>query len=697
MKKIIPLFLALILLLSSVSAFSTLSLDKIDFSEDGTDFNQEWLLLIAEDGRENFAVGSLSKTFDNEQLTDGTVRAENDLRITSKVTDAKCKYDIQRTSKILYRVDVSTDWFSILDISKWAICFSNSCRSNVLLNIKSRECPNGIDFFKLPYMNAWACITRSQAGIKGNIENKRFSFKDTITAEVNGDTATAVISNDPEVASSTDRAGDRIVAKFHLSGMAFEDCPVPANKGVSALHTNTWQIVDNFLLENALNNYDDLITCINDAKTNDPPFEFQDFLLPSRAKDAIKRECTNPHNLKVDNSLQEKGFSTAGSTSAIALGTESDGRIDIPQVKMLAVPVISLKVNADWLGIVQPETNPRIVDISSPECFGEGNKGNIKGNIYVKVKNYGNDGAVEFQINCESGFSLSGQIDRLKLDAGETATRRIDILASVGSGTTRGKCTVKVQDSNEPSIFDTADVSVCAEGINPCGQGVSFGTTRCARSDTVVEVCREDGWATLDECKIDKCEIINGVAQCTGEEPGCETDSFCINFYKDKLESKDGKCLTAYCDKKLLGKDLCRLDEKDTPECRKKCKPIGLGAFIIFPDLGESCMNSLSKIGQVFYLIKAVAYFLALILLPIFMNMILTGIGLKGKKVEGKFNWITLLRIVISIITGWLVAVLIWTLLYLAIGLYVGIIVIGFVIKTIIPISKGVSAMRKLK
>lgn len=619
MKKFLILIMFL-LAVSSVMAFDPIAVSNPSYSTDGVNFAKYWLLTVAETGRAGSAVGTIQP----QSISDGTKTAKYPLTLETSISDQKCKYDISTPSsrQVLYRLDIQEVSPTLTENVKLALCFGSlSCINDYASSIiMPRACPNTIGFKKLTGSFDFACLTRTQEGVKANIVNKRFSFKETITATVNGETATGVISNDPSVAPKEVSVSNRIFVKF-LGGLTnFEECPTAESQEVLALHMNDWKLVDSNKLNDALNNYQVAYDCVGQKAL------FAD----------MKSICIDAYNSKVNLATVPKQFkATTGSSAVASCGSgdcTSTGVITLSDVKLLQIPTLSMKINADWIGIVEPQVKPKIVSATFGSCFEEGTTGQIS----VQVKNEGTmAGSVSFSINCGTGFSGDKQIDNLQLGTGKTATRVIDVTASITQDST-AKCTLRVQDANNDQNFDSKEVSVCAKRINPCGD-YAVGTTRC--NNNILEVCKADGWVLQKNCPV-KCELISGVAQCSGAELECESDAACKVALND-----DNPCTIEYCKTSLFSSTgKCEQKASEALEC-KGCKPLwklpdSFLGWTMLPALSADCVKTLDILAMIMSLV--IAGFAIYMLYK----------GFERGKILKKKGWRQVIKPIIFIIVG---------------------------------------------
>lgn len=573
MKKLITFFAIFLFLVSMASAFSPLSVSQVSLSDGDSDFGLAWLLTVTEDGREDTAVG----TFESSQLKSGVKTTQYPLTVLTSILDQKCKYRIDASSeKNLYSLAVETgdfSWTESLALAFYCPTLSLSCSK--ITEYKQKYCSSGEIFaaVKTSEGNQWGCFRKQYVGRIGNVQKIGFSFKERVSATVNGDTAVVDLSLDPEVAPREAKVNNKVKAYLNGALSEMEDCPDADEYGIAALHTGSWKLVDDSALTL---NYASALSCL---RTN---------LAISRDLSRLNANCLAPYAAQVTSSSITKSWVA----NTLASGALDSGKVIISNFKRIRNPVISMKIDADWIGVIQPESKPKIMSISSSR-FPEGQRGEI----VVDVKNEGTlDGSVSFLVTCGSGFSVDGQVDNLQIRAGQTSTRRIGILASITEDTS-SKCTVRVQDANNPDKYDSREVTVSATAINPCGAGSSIGDTRCDVLERNVEQCTSEGWVSKESCDT-KCEVKNGIAQCIGVL-SCSSDEDCLKG--------DDKCKIAFCNKPLFGEGNCEFKKSEEPECNE-CKPYlplpsGFLGWTLIPNLSEKCVKTIDIIKLLFSII----------------------------------------------------------------------------------------------
>jgi len=485
MKKLIPAMIVMLLIFSSfASAFSILSLDQIDFSFDGDEFQKQWLLLISSDNRGDFV--KATRTFDAEEIKSGELHAENDVTISSETTTKQCVYNMKSTSESIRKLTYYT--YTRLDF--W--------------NIKEKRstCEGKSDYFMWvePLVSTKGyCFYFTTDSMVGTVSSKKYSFLEEITVEANNIEKTATLSNDPNLGSVSDSVPNYMTARWNGNLGTGTECP-SINDKTPVYDTNKaeWKLVSNVNLQNYRSYHTNRAReCLEKFKSK----LFGD-------DNTLAQACLDEYNYFSDKAQTPEIFRIKTSYGTINKLSSTSGEIIVNDVDSYQIPVITLKLNAeiDWVGIVQPRTKPEITRLES-KCF---TVGKTDGYITATIRNRGDKGAVSIRTQCEYPFRVEGTTPIIQLDAGETTTISIPITATTKTRT-KAECTVTVQDETDPTIKDSRTVEVCVEPIVVC----TAGTKRCNGKN--IEQCNSDGsgWDVITVCG-GNCEVKDNQYICSG-------------------------------------------------------------------------------------------------------------------------------------------------------------------------------------
>jgi hypothetical protein len=341
-----------------------------------------------------------------------------------------------------------------------------------------------------------------------------------------------------------------------------------------------------------------------------------------------------------------------------------------------------LSADVKFLGLYTPTPKPEIVSLTS-NCFET-----PSGMISAKIKNNGESGQINIYAECTSGFSASRQ--DIYLNSGSTSMVTLSLSGSGTLAKNLGSCKVYAEALGTKVSKDVQTCvtipKICIPNSERCSEKNIMTCDSQGLSEKVTRTCPTS-------CFVKEC-----MAQCEEQPVECTTDEFCMAQNYDKASP----CKLWECKKSAFSTDVCAPKESEAKECKVDAcnKTIKLGGFIIFPDLSEKCFESkMSELPIVhtkyrgatyyYYIIQIGIYFLSLFLLWLPISELLKKLGLKGrgKKAEG----VDIFRIALSVIVGWFVSVLIWSLLMAFIILAV-IFVIGAIavraIKSKIPFVK---------
>tara|TARA_Y100000310_G_scaffold9604_1_gene10309 strand:+ start:857 stop:2671 length:1815 start_codon:yes stop_codon:yes gene_type:complete len=469
-KIIIPILLFVILSLI-VSAFSTLSLDRVDFSTRGDEFDQQWLLLISEDGRADKAV----VTKKAEEIKDDKIHAKNDLTIKTEIDKNSCVYTIQNINQPISRLDYTkkTVW-KFWDIPN---------------EIKSCEQREGYYWaFNLGFdFNVYCFFTPAgKDSFVGRISDKKYDFNTKITLTSGGESKSVDISNSDRVSNSVP---DYFVAKWHGSLSTGAECPdITSLSPIYDRDSGEWKLGE----KSSISNYQSFHSsgmkeCLNS------------YIIARTTGGLIVEtpdSCKKRYNDLVEKAQSPEVFNIKGSTGSMTTQSSELGELVVEDVQPFQFPVISLKINADWIGIVQPITKPTILSCESSK-FKQGEIGEID----VEVKNKGESGSVSISTVCLSPFKSVGTTPIIRLKKGESKSITVPITVSTKEDVSK-TCSVTVQDESDPSVRVSKRCDVSASGVVLC----EAGKKRC--SGRFIEQCKSSGseYGLIEECELD-CKL----------------------------------------------------------------------------------------------------------------------------------------------------------------------------------------------
>ena len=139
-------------------------------------------------------------------------------------------------------------------------------------------------------------------------------------------------------------------------------------------------------------------------------------------------------------------------------------------------PVITLRLDGSFVGVVIPEGKPKIISAST-QAFNSGNNGTIK----VEVENIGNaQGAFYYSLNNCAGISTISS-SKYAVDPGQTQEIDIPLFKSGASQTVNEQCVVETTEYNGGGS-DSSQVNVVMKQANQCtpNQQIVQGSSLCS-------------------------------------------------------------------------------------------------------------------------------------------------------------------------------------------------------------------------
>jgi len=266
---------------------------------------------------------------------------------------------------------------------------------------------------------------------------------------------------------------------------------LPNPNTVSVVYMNGWKLYRHF-------DYNKLYTEFKScwSKYVNPPNE------------AGLRACADLYNNELSSYLSDASRTALvipGVATSTTSGTLQSGVVTLDVTSNpYFYPVLTLKIDADWVGIKVPVTQPMITGISqTPSPI------TTSGYIVVKVYNSGEDGAINVYATCNSNLVHITPSNNVPIKHGETK----EVKLYVTTGTTNYQqipCTITVQDYNEPTVKVSKPFTL---KIAPLPECFEEGATRCSFDKKAVEMCINGKWKTVQVCEY-MCEEVNGMAKC---------------------------------------------------------------------------------------------------------------------------------------------------------------------------------------
>jgi len=488
-------FLFLILLLINigvVSAFSTLSLDKVNFlSNDPTLNHPAFQLLGVENGGSQYAVYSLS---DLSSALPDDYKLVGDGTISSELTNYEIHYPVEIVNAVYGLQDLGTKW-SLTEPDDW--CFNDL---------------NGFWIAKNSGSTTWHCFGLIIYGYYSNILEGQHKFTDIIKVRTSNGGYDEITLTDSDKSGSTKIGNNRkIIAQVQGAITNFADVPRPdlERDAYFTSSNNKWHLI-NKISSNEFDNYysyNALVNWLTEECDSNNPVD----------------DCPAGWEQRIEYAFREVDYNKP-SVESYSL---RDGELIITPTQIYKYPLFTLTIDADWVGIVKLVGKPEILSIDAPNKIIEG----VANTLQAKIKN---DADVKasfiFDWSCSGPVSVQ-TINVQPFSAGETRTITFNVYGQTSSGCEAGSCKLIVKDYENPDSQDSEriDLKVCE--ANQCD---IEGSQRCLQN-TIQECRNENGvlvWHNIKNC-LYGCELDDGFGICKDESnsevPVCG-DEVCVEL-----------------------------------------------------------------------------------------------------------------------------------------------------------------------
>jgi hypothetical protein len=486
-------FVIAVLILSAYAAiaFSTLSLSKVDFQSNDPALNKSsWLLTVVEDGNSQYATG----TFDNEQIKSPDGRyAQQDLKIEIENTKNTCEYTFQNTAIPIYTVDQRKldgvlAWYNTPD--------------------KCKALYSGTFTSANPGFSGY-CFVRTQSGTVAPLSTPVTTVASTVKLTAGGTPATGTVGSisQKSVALADNSGKTRAIATWNGNLVSGEQCPNPLDAGVTGVKDSSGFLISTKAAYDAYitdASQDNLKNCLGLISFSEPTLE------------GHYKACLDSYNAR-SRALLTKTATKPFQNATLMKNSTGAGKATISLPNLIQYPVLTLRVDATWLGIFLPVTKPEIVKLEAAE-FTEGSSGNVR----ATIKNAGNvNGSISITLACTGSIERTGILRTLSLNAGTTGTVDLPISCQADGTASQGSCTVTAADISKPDNKDTKSVSTLCKPIALC----NANEQRC--SDNTVQTCNSQGtkWVNEQVCP-SGCTIQDGKPTCVTLE-SCTKASDC--------------------------------------------------------------------------------------------------------------------------------------------------------------------------
>lgn len=476
--RILIIILLLILMVSSVSAFTTLSAHQVDF----VDQDNKFLVQVIENQNRE----SLLFNYDASQLQPELPEGQEiiDGEISGRLIKNEVKYPlIAYNDRIYYTA-------SLL----WAKNGNIDTLKNECYALSGTTWAKAVDYF---WSDVVYCVKLQQIGTLARSTDAEFVFEEEFSVtNSNGQTETVTISQNK---NRDAKANVEIAWNRNALTSRFPQDPAISYYGFYKTD-GSWTLVSRPLIDSTL------------TKTTTSYLSSQFDKQECYDSQSAMQQCISTFNTDVLGAT--RSFSLADSRIT---GDREDGAIVISSPnRMYFYPIYVAEIDADWLGIKQPAGLPEIEKLES-SCFTEGSDGKI----ISYVSNLANSiASFDYQWDCSDDFFISN-LDLIPFDANEDDMRIEHNVYAQTSSVTRGTCTLTVVDAGNPNNRDTQRVDVCVEEQN---QDCDLGDQICVAKQP--KKCQSVNGVKVyvnigEECE-SKCSLNeDGDATCIGEQVRC--------------------------------------------------------------------------------------------------------------------------------------------------------------------------------
>ena len=449
-----------------------------------------WLITVSQKGAGGYVVG----TFDGTSIRTVNEHAQYPLKLEANLLNNYYTWNIKQNGKTLRNLQYE----------------EKSCTLACDWNARKNNCfaahPGATWHQQTSLLSGtgWCIFWRDLRPVADFDIVKNYIFNTELKSTVNGQVVTANISN---VGSQSVWLGDKVYATWNgnlVSGVSIDR---PADTSFVWHDFEGWRTVSTSAL-NTYFNYETsgLVTALGTCPTNaDPLGCVRTALARDRDFEAIAD--------------QKKDVSFVGGYTASTSGTIASGtfKIDVPQ--QLQFPVLTMKVKASWIGVVQLVGQPKINSVTLPANIESGKPTTAT----ISVSNVGSSaGSFNVFITCNAPLSSSFS-QRITLEPGASTTLYAPVTASCNADSS-GTCTVTAQDVNNPSSADSKQAGSLCKTVVTC----NLGETRCVGNN--VEVCSQVsgafGFVTQKNCNYG-CSMTGNNAVCNDKPVPCTTDADC--------------------------------------------------------------------------------------------------------------------------------------------------------------------------
>jgi len=446
------------------TGFSTLSASQAQVVTDSNVLSgKQWVITISQDG----SGGSLEGRFSPEDIKEVTVTGETPqypFTFKMEMTKNQVQYPISAIEgEKLYVVN-------IYDIGTYI-----GATREERLKTCIEKVGGGFDVVNPPGLyTSWYCLQRFEQGTLGKAAEGSVNFESKATLARDG--STPITANINNLDSTSVNLGTVGHLKWQGNLVTGQQVPVPTAQDVCFLNgkqSGAWASISCENYNTYKGKFANFASCVYSKQ--------QQYKTGGN-------ECVQDINNAVTTAQQQKTFMVSGGTQAQTSGTLGSGQVVLPLPKQFQFPVFTLRIKADYIGIVIPAGIPKIDSVTS-EKFSTGGTGLIK----VTVRNAGNSlGSFDIAATCQAPFS-SDDRTRVNVNPGQSADVYLKVFGQTATDATN-YCRVVAFDVNQPTNRDEKIVQVSVTTVAECREGTTDASGRLLRK------CIGGKWQIVKEC-----------------------------------------------------------------------------------------------------------------------------------------------------------------------------------------------------
>lgn len=570
--------LLIVLIMSSLvyaqgEGFTVTSVSTSEVISKSTDPTKTYWIINTQLSGGGQAIAGAINPEDIKRFTGGKYTTKQPISIEVKTSNEQIFYNVINEGVPIYKYSLTTTEGPVncpLNVC-YVAADAPACSANTGWDI-----PVGKSFWGK--VKKRFCIEKTQAGIKGVYDNPTVTFNANILLKVGSITKVKTICSGAITGcdGSSISFDDVGTATWSGSLVTGESAPNQNNYvAIKRLDSNTWQIARR-------STYDSYFPKIDDAdqKLNSVQNTYAGEQDPTKAEREIKDAITPVNNAGTTLLGEDTSFTSSPFTK-----DSNTGKVTVTLDRKLTSPNLVFRLRADWLGIVIPAGQPKILSITADK-FNSGETGIVR----VQLQNTGEvQGTFSAMlVGCEPFIqSTTTQSARKTILPGDIDEITIPVSGGSLSEDTLKTCTVKVYEVNEPSIETTSSVDLQLEKAKVCVPNRVFADgniiKRCNKDGSAIEVVKKCKYGVESDGKGGLvCSINPGEKakyECI-EDSDCETDAICnIETHSCEIPSD----ITSDVLIVTLGGKLDKTDayKKTLNEYRDVLKKEGLSSFYI--------------------------------------------------------------------------------------------------------------------